>query len=325
VIIIATRWHSDDLIGRVLKNFPGKWENICFPAFATKELDEIGRHQGDVLFEQRYDREFLEGQKELLGSVFFHALYQQGPMDEIMAFTNKDWLKKTSTLPADDFKWARVWDLAASEDGGDWTCGTLCGYSKSTNNFIIGNIIRKQKSIGKVEDLVRATAVADGLDVAVCVEQEPGSSGKALVNHYEVNVLPEYKVIPVPAVKSKLIRAQPFLAACEAGKVYLHDQQTVSYDPDATENTLTWHNTFEKEFETFPAGEHDDQVDTAAAGYTYLSGKKKLPASWGRDRNNEKTDHKSNSRSIRKASFIMARQGDVNKRRSSIAFGRTTS
>jgi phage terminase large subunit-like protein len=307
VIIIATRWHSDDLIGRILKHFPEKWENICLPAFAGKN-DPIGRAEGEVLFPERYDVKEIEDQRELLGSVFFHALYQQGPVDEILQFTNKEWINVCQELPADDFKWARVWDLAATESGGDYTCGTLCGFSKSTKKFVIGNVLRKQVSIGDVETLVRDTAVLDGIDTAVCIEQEPGSSGKSLVHHYETTVLPEFKVIPVPtAGKAKLIRAQPFLAAAEAGKVYLLDQSVVNYDKILNSENVggdgTWHQTFLKEFDSFPGGDNDDQIDTAAAGYTFLSGKKTLSVSWGR-RNKESEDRLDN-RKARQARFMI--------------------
>jgi predicted phage terminase large subunit-like protein len=315
VIIIATRWHSDDLIGRILKNFPGQWENICLPAEAL-DNDLIGRQKGEALFPQRYDLDFLAGQKELLGSVFYHALYQQGPVDEIMAFTNEEWLK-TCTNPsdlADDWKWARVWDLAATEGAGDYLCGTLCAYSKSTNNFVIGNIIRDQLSPGQVETKVQSIAAADGEDVMVCIEQEPGSSGKSLVEHYQNTVLPNFKVEPVPATKSKLIRAQPFLAAAEAGKVWLLDENQSLYTGE-----LTWHKLFKGEFGAFPGGQQDDQVDTAAAGYVRLSGKKVLSAVWANhQRRSPATQQKLNSRGIRQASFIKARSG----RRSAVAWGR---
>lgn len=308
VIIIATRWHSDDLIGRILKNFPGKWENICLPAFA-QEGDMLGRKPGEVLFPERYGVEEIEAQRELLGSVFFHALYQQGPVDEILQFTNPNWINVIKELPADDFKWARVWDLAATEDGGDYTCGTLCGYSKSTSKFVIANVLRKQKSIGDVEKMVRETATIDGVDTAICIEQEPGSAGKALVHHYDTTVLPEFKVIPVPATKAKLVRAQPMLAAAEAGKIYLLDESVANYDAEVDSDTAgapgTWHQTFLREFKEFPGGDNDDQVDTAAAGYTYLSGKKILSASWGRRA--EQTIKKSNSQKSKQASFMLGR------------------
>ncbi len=317
VIIIATRWHSDDLIGRILKNFPGQWENICLPAEALAG-DMLGREVGAPLFEQRYDLAFLKQQRELLGSVFYHALYQQGPMDEILKFTDPEWLKVVTQIDSDDYRWARTWDLAATEEGGDWTCGTLSGYSKKTGRYIIANTIRKQKSVGDVEKLVRETAVADGLDTEILIEQEPGSSGKALVHHYDVTVLPEYKVNPVPAVKTKLIRAQPFLAAAEAGKVYLLDESRAPspvLEGEDPVSSLRWHEVFKKEFETFPGGDNDDQVDTAAAGYAYLSGKKVLSVSWGRTK---QTERKQNSKKIRQASFMVS----ANSKASRVTFGR---
>ena len=304
VIIIATRWHSDDLIGRILRNFPGQWENICLPAIAM-EGDILSRQAGDALFPERFPIKDLEDKRDLLGSVFFHALYQQGPVDEILKFTNPGWLKVIHALPeADDWKWARIWDLAATEDGGDYTAGSLVAYSKQTSQFVIANVIRQQKSIGDVETLVKLTAAIDGEDVGVGIEQEPGSSGKGLVNHYATTVLPDYTVFPVPATKAKLVRAQPFLAAAEAGKVYLLDED-IGSSLDAG-GTAKWHDIFKKEFETFPGGENDDQVDTAAAGFVHLSGKKVYSASWGRK---PKENHKPNSKRIRAASFIMAARG----------------
>lgn len=311
VIIIATRWHSDDLIGRILKHFPDKWENICLPAFAG-ENDLIGRKPGEVLFPERYDVKEIEDQRDLLGGVFFHALYQQGPVDEILQFTNKEWIGVCKELPADDFRWARVWDLAATEDGGDYTCGTLCGYSKSTGKFVIANVLRKQKSIGDVEKLVRNTAAIDGVDVEVLIEQEPGSAGKALIHHYSETVLPEFKVNAVPTTKAKLVRAQPMLAAAEAGKVYLLDESAMNYDQELNQENVggygTWHQPFLNEFDSFPGGENDDQIDTASAGYSYLSGKKKLSVSWGRRA--EETEKKStaarlSNRKTRQAQFLV--------------------
>jgi predicted phage terminase large subunit-like protein len=310
VIIIATRWHSDDLIGRILKNFPGEWENICCPAIAL-EGDILGRKVGEPLFPERYGIPFLESQKELLGSVFFNALYQQQPVDEAQKLTQTSWLKECNQLPALDFKWARIWDLAATEGGGDYTVGSLLGYSKSTNVAVIGNIVRHQISPGKIEKLVRRIAVADGTDTKVLIEKEPGSAGKHLVDHYEKAVLPEFSVDAVPAVNSKLIRAQPFLAAAEAGKVYLLDESIGQ--TDGAEGG--WQDHFIREFETFPGGNFDDQVDTVAAGYNYLSGKKVFTASWGRA---PKVDHKTNSKHIRKASFMVG----TTQRTRRVTFGR---
>lgn len=316
VIIIATRWHSDDLIGRIVNNFGGKWENICLPAFAG-EGDLLGRQPGEVLFPERYGPEDIEAQRELLGSIFFHALYQQGPVDEVMKITNPEWLTEIQELPkADDWKWVRVWDLAATEGGGDYTCGTLVGYSKRLGRCVIGNIIRRQLSPGDVEELVRNVANADGLDVTVAIEQEPGSSGKSLVEHFGKTVIPDFKVVPVPATKAKLIRSQPFLAAAEAGKVSLLLPETADYSVHGA--LPKWHDHFKKEFESFPGGQNDDQVDTAAAGFIFLSGRKVYSASWGRKKRDGTRDRQNSVRN-RQAQFMLT---TARGRKSRSTFGR---
>lgn len=271
-IIIATRWHSDDLIGRLLTNFPGQWEYIELPAQAYED-DILGRAPGEPLFPERYPTERLTELKETLGSLFYEALFQQRPVDESKKISDGSWLK---IIPYADYEYvakrhhmkhARVWDLAATEDGGDYTAGTLVAYDKDMSNFYILDVKRGQWGPKEVETHVYDTAQLDGLDIPVYIEQEPGSAGKSLVEHYAANVLKDFSVKPVPTTTKKVIRAQPFLAAAEHGKVYLVEGK--------------WNNAFVKEFDTFP-GAFDDQVDTAAAGYTQLSGKKAFSASWGR-------------------------------------------
>lgn len=290
VVIVATRWHSDDLIGRILQNFPGQWDYIEMAAEA-KEGDILGRPVGAPLFEERYPLSRLQELKETLGSVFYDALYQQSPVDESKKMADDGWLKyvKEEAVPhRNEHKWIRVWDLAATEDGGDYTVGTLCSYHKATNNFYIWNVIRKQISPNNVEESVQKAAVADGVDIDVGIEQEPGSSGKALVEHYDRSVLPEFKVVPIPtAGNSKLIRAQPFLAGAEAGRVYLVEGE--------------WNATFAREFRDFPGGQFDDQIDTAAAAYTKLTGKKIFTASWGR-----RGGKTANSNATRRAGLVMS-------------------
>ena len=304
-IIIATRWHSDDLIGRILKEFPGEWDYIELPAIAEKN-DLLGRHEGEALFPDRYNIQALEENKKVLGSIFFQALYQQKPVDETKKLTDSNWFKHklvVSQYMRDRMRFVRVWDLAATEDGGDYTAGTLLGYDPQTTEVYIFDIKREQLSSGNVEDLVRRTATEDGPEVKIVIEQEPGSAGKALVNHYKVNVLPEYEVIETFTTKNKLVRAQPFIAGAEAGLVYLVG------DGD-------WIKPFKAEFDSFPGGSNDDQVDTAAAGYNHLTGKKIYSASWGR----KKVGSSANSKKLQQTQIKMSLTTSV--RRSRTTFGR---
>lgn len=302
-IIIATRWHSDDLIGRILKNFPGQWEYIEIPAIA-EENDLLGREVGDALFPERYPLPALQELKTTLGTIFFQALYQQKPVDESKKMTDSSWFHEIDAIPPEEHQYLksmRMWDLAATEDGGDYTCGSLVSYSIKTGNTYVQNIIRDQMSSQDVEVKVETTAIADGKNISVGIEQEPGSAGKSLVNHYAVQVLPGFVVKPIPAVNKKLIRAQPFLAAAEAGKVYLIKG--------------SWNKDFKTEFDSFPGGANDDQVDTVSAAYLELSGKKLFSASWGRP-NRGRT---ANSTAIKQA---MAKNSSFEKKKPSIVFGR---
>lgn len=297
-IIIATRWHEDDLIGRILKHNPGgNWESIIIPAVAevpgyNKDdpktyhfVDILGRKNGEPLFPERYPLGpgpgTLMERKDVLGSYFFNALFQQRPESDTAKLTDKTWLKyfdQWSDLPwlADPTtKFSRDWDLAATEDGGDWLVGTLSAYHKETDQFAILNIKRKQLSPGKVEELVRETALEDGIGVTIGIEQEPGSSGKLLIHSYATRVLQGFTVVGNPTNANKVLRAQPWLANVENGKTYVF--------------RASWNKVFEDEYDEFPGGEHDDQIDTAGAGYMRMSGKTRLKVAWGRGANGEGT------------------------------------
>lgn len=75
VLVIMTRWHGDDLVGRLLKQ--GGWEVAHYPAIADEE--EEHRAAGDALHPERYDLAQLQSIREAIGSYYFSALYQGRP------------------------------------------------------------------------------------------------------------------------------------------------------------------------------------------------------------------------------------------------------
>lgn len=94
-LIVFTRWHDDDLIGRIEKSGekvidiktyadldnipPGAWVRINFEALKTGEPTEIDpREPGAALWEGRHSKAKLEGQKAL-DPVQFQCLYQGNP------------------------------------------------------------------------------------------------------------------------------------------------------------------------------------------------------------------------------------------------------
>lgn len=276
MIIIATRWHYDDLIGRIIREFGttdegGDWDFIKFTAEA-KENDPLGREVGEPLFPQRYDREQLADRRRVLGTIFYNAIFQQEPDDDETKLTNKEWIEIVDQIPNwDTLIFARIWDFGGTKGKeNDPTVGTLVAIDPKTQQMWIVDVDRKWSSPETTETRVTAKASSDGTDTKIYIEQEPGASGLQLVSHYRLNVLPDYKVIESKATKSKITRAMPMLAAAEAGKVKLLKAH--------------WNDEWLREFDHFPAGDHDDQVDTAAIGYNEVLGKKAQSPVWGRKR-----------------------------------------
>lgn len=97
IILILTRWHQDDLAGRLLKAMEEggeQWEVIKFPALATQ--DEAHRKQGEPLWVDKYDLGALENIKKTIGVYDWSALYQQTPTNsETQEFKQEFWQYRT--------------------------------------------------------------------------------------------------------------------------------------------------------------------------------------------------------------------------------------
>jgi predicted phage terminase large subunit-like protein len=269
VIIVATRWHEDDLIGRAIKHAPGDWEYIRIPAIAERN-DVLGRSPGEALFPERYPIEELLKIKRLLGTHYFSAIYQQDPRSDASKMARKEWLQylSASQMPnPNTLTWGRFWDLASLQGTGDYTVGSLCGGHKQQQRLYIKNIVREQLSPEGVEKLVVATAEADGPNVPIYIEEEPGASGKHTVYQFK-KLLRGYVVRPVPAIKNKAVRNASMVAGAERGDLVLQYGE--------------WNEEFADEFDAIPTGAYDDQTDTISAAWNTLIGVISLGATWGR-------------------------------------------
>lgn len=114
IVLIMTRWHDDDLAGRILRK-PAGWEIIKFPAIA--EQDEKYRNKGDALWANFFTKEILEQTKEDIGSYEWSALYQQNPIDEATQEFHKHWFKDRERAELEHLKTRRFLtiDTAISE------------------------------------------------------------------------------------------------------------------------------------------------------------------------------------------------------------------
>lgn len=97
-LFIMTRWHEDDLAGRILKAEPQDWTVLSIPAICESEHDgalHSPRHIGDALWENRHSKRKLEKQKARAPREF-SALYQQHPTIEGGNIVKRDWFRRIS-------------------------------------------------------------------------------------------------------------------------------------------------------------------------------------------------------------------------------------
>lgn len=259
VIIIQTLWTENDLALTLMRENPGVWTMIRLPALAEDD-DILGRAPGEPLWPERYDVQALMEIKRDVGSQAWAALYQQRPAPLEGNLIKLDWLDYADKAPK-DLDLCRWWDTAATESDGrndpDYSVGALVGRDSDGRLWVV-DIVRARVSAHRLEQLVRHTAKRDGQGVPIRMGQEPGSSGKSMIDYYQRHVLAGYNFAGVRETGSKVERAMPMSAVAEAGNLVI-----VRGD---------WNRALQDELLVFPNGAHDDQVDSIAGAWGWLCG-----------------------------------------------------
>jgi predicted phage terminase large subunit-like protein len=240
VILIQTRWHEDDLGGRLLEaenNGGDKWVKVNLPAIKD----------GQALWPERYNVDALKRIKAAIGPRDFEALYQQNPTPDDGTFFLRDWFKRHDDAPAKGHIYITS-DYAVTEDGGDWTAHLVWNYHEDTLTLIDGWTGQTSADVW-IEELLRLVKQHKPL----CYFGEAGVIVKAVkpmltrrMNELRVFARTEW----IPSISDKPTRARAFQARAAMGKVSLPKT-------DLGEKVLN-------QLLSFPAGKHDDLVDTCA-------------------------------------------------------------
>lgn len=246
VIIIATRWHEDDLIGRLKVDQPHLWKIINIPAIA-EENDPMGRAQGQALWPAMKPIDFLESQKAEMGAYEFEALFQGNPTPREGSFFKVANLEKqiVDVIPPLR-KSGRAWDIAHTEGAGDFTAGVKMAQLED-GRYIVLNVVRGQWDTDERDKTILATAQTDGTEVRIRGPLDPG--GKSWAKAF-TRMLAGFPVHVKLVRKDKQIRADPLSSQVNAGNVLLLRG--------------AWNKDYIEELRQFPNGKHDDQVDASS-------------------------------------------------------------
>jgi predicted phage terminase large subunit-like protein len=281
ILLMMTRWNIDDVAARILDKEGtiqegGRWEVLIYPALA-EEGDILGRAIGDALAPSRYSKQWLEAQRETMTTYVWNAEYQQHPVTAKGNYFKPGMIKIiephevpealcnfVGDLPSDVQKGTRFWDLAATEKKAmsqdpDAVSGSLLSLHLGIT-YWLDNVTMRAGPL-EVKNTVDQTAKLDGRRVNIRVEQEPGASGKILIENWAKS-LPGYKMEGVPSSGDKVVRASDFAGQVNAGNVYMLKG--------------AWNKGALARLAEFPFGAHDDEVDSASGAYNNEVGMSRL-------------------------------------------------
>lgn len=262
--IIQTRWHQDDLSGRILPDdWRGEsgdimckdgnvWRVLCVQAECQVDDDPLGRQHGEYFWPEWFD---LRHWEQFKGNArTWSALYQQLPTPADGDMFHPDMMEVIDTLPVGHITWVRGWDFASVEGGGDWTAGARIGRC-SDGRFIVADVRRAQYGPDKRDAFLKNTAVGDGKHTKQDLPQDPGQAGKSQVVGW-VKMLTGYPLLWSPETGSKETRAEGFAAQVNIGNVYMLRGD--------------WNAKYREELRGFPNAKWDDQVDASTRTFNRL-------------------------------------------------------
>lgn len=248
-VIVATRWHRDDLIGRLIKREGriengGKWRVIHFPA----QLED-----GSYLWETRFGKKWYEDRRKSAGEYHWASQYQGDPVPEGGAIIHDDWIV-TFAYPESHYeKIIQSWDTAFKEQAGsDFSVCETWGLSVSGYDLL--DVYRQQVEFPA---LIRASKAQFQKWRPSEVLIEDRGSGTSLIQTLRKET--RMNLIAVPAIKDKAQRLHDVSALFEAGRVRIAEGRE-------------WTDQVIHELTSFPFAEHDDCADSASQALARMAG-----------------------------------------------------
>lgn len=262
VIAMFHRYHAQDLAGRLLD--ANGWEyyrysaiadgNYVHPGTGLTYPDPMGRASGEHL-SPRFSPGNITYKSQTpaiwLSQFIGRPTPKQGAMflaDNLTSIAPRDLPERFVTI-------CRAWDLAATQDGGDYTAGVKIALDVHGRYYIL-DVVRFQKETNARNQIMLDTARRDGVSCKIHLPQDPGQAGKDQAA-YLVRMFAGFQVRSEPVSGHKETRAEPFASQVNAGQVFMLEN--------------AWNMPFREELRAFPLGGYDDQVDAASDAFTELS------------------------------------------------------
>jgi len=259
LLIIGTRWHVDDPIGRLIKNDPDNLRLLKYAAIATE--DEKNRKVGEVLFPELKSLEFILARKKLQGTANFESLYQQNPIKEGGSIFKEEWFNWYEEM----VKYSRIvisWDTGFKESELNDPSVALV-FGEFPEGYHLLEIVRKRMGYPELRKKAESLALkwssnkylfTGNVQLLNLIEDK--ASGQSLIQ--DLNKSTKLNIVSINPESDKITRASTCSPQVEAGKVYLK-LGAPGVDDYVSELTI------------FPNAPHDDQVDSTSQFLNWAS------------------------------------------------------
>lgn len=240
ILLTMTRWHEDDLAGRILNSSDGKnWELVKFQGVNED-------YPGGTLWPEKYDLAWMEAQRSALGSRSFEALYQQEPSVGAGGIWRTTWFRQWRALPSELVNYTQSWDFAAKDTkDGSYNVGQVWA-ERGPDKFLVDQVRFRG---GMNDALTMFKALCSKWPQCRSKLIEDKANGSPILNMLQQQV--GGMIATNPGTRGKAERAQAVAPFIEAGNVWIPSESP-------------WLADFLSEVEAFPNGAHDDQIDAAS-------------------------------------------------------------
>lgn len=273
VVLIGTRWHEDDLIGRAMTETPDGWVILNCPAIAEEGLaDVLDRQPGEALWPERWPVKALNQQRTAIGERSWSALYQQRPAPSGGNVFHREWWQRwnADSLPKLDSVMV-VCDSAFKEGvGSDYSVFATWGRGAEDGRFYLLDMVRGRWQFPELimHGHQAITAARNRFpDTSPILVVEDKASGQSAIQVWKrpymvspTERLPALPVIPhkIPAGETKTARAEGVSGYVRGGMAVIPEH-------------ATWINEWLDEHTSFPQAAHDDMVDTTSIALARLA------------------------------------------------------
>jgi len=253
ILLVMTRWHEDDLAGRLLKQMEenpdaDQWEVVSFPAIRESDINpEDPRKPGEVLWPTKYDKQVVNNIKSTIGGRYFTSLYQQKPSPDEGTIIKREWFetyqKHTVPIRQVDF----YIDSSYTDKTTNDPTAIIAYYTNGRSIYLI-HCVSKWMTFPQLIKFLPEYMHAHGHSSRSRVYIEPKASGKSIAQ--ELKEKTRINIIEDRTKKdnSKLTCVFAASPSMEAGRVLIPEGEG-------------WVEPFLTECAQFPNGTHDDRVD----------------------------------------------------------------